>query len=167
MDAQISNVWQFGEFRLDVDRKILRHGETTVAMPLKELEVLSILVRNRGELVTKNELVDEIWKDSFVEESNLSRHIYLLRKTLQEYGAGRELIENVPRRGYRFAGDARPVDADEIVVEKHTRTRTLIEFQDEAVSPKKNILPRTYLAGVAVMAVIITALLGMGLLPNF
>ena len=79
MDTQISNVWQFGEFRLDVRRKVLRHGETTVAMPLKELEVLSILVRNHGELVTKDELVDEIWKDSFVEESNLSRHIYLLR----------------------------------------------------------------------------------------
>ena len=131
MEGEIQNIWQFGDFRLDTARKVLWHQEKTVAMPLKELEVLSMLVRNRGELVTKDELLGEIWEDSFVEESNLSRHIYLLRKTLKDLGAG-SLIENVPRRGYRFTGDARKVETAEIVVERRTSTKTLIEFQDES-----------------------------------
>ncbi|HKP69242.1 MAG TPA: tetratricopeptide repeat protein [Pyrinomonadaceae bacterium] len=133
MSAVIPDIWQFGEFRLDVRRKVLWHGDKTVPMPLKELEVLSMLVRNRGELVTKDELLAEIWEDSFVEESNLSRHIYLLRKTLKDFGATDGLIENIPRRGYRFAGEAHGVDTADLVVEKHTRTRTLIEFPEAAM----------------------------------
>ena len=123
--------WQFGEFRLDARRKILRHGEATVYMPLKEIEVLCMLVRNRGELVTKGELLEGVWEDSFVGESNLSRHIYLLRNTLKTFGADDGLIENVPRRGYRFTGDVRAVEPDEIFVEKRTQTRTRIELPDE------------------------------------
>jgi DNA-binding winged helix-turn-helix (wHTH) protein/TolB-like protein/Tfp pilus assembly protein PilF len=130
MSEEYPGLWQFGEFRLDVRRKMLRYGDTPVSMPLKELEVLSMLVRNRGELVTKDELLTEIWADSFVEESNLTRHIYLLRKTLKDLGAD-GLIENVPRRGYRFTGEARVVESDEIVLERHTQTRTLIEFEDD------------------------------------
>lgn len=131
MRSNTSDVWQFGEFRLDVSRKVLWHGNRSVAMPLKELEVLSMLVRNRGELVTKDELLNEIWEDSFVEESNLTRHIYLLRKTLKDLGID-GLIQNVPRRGYRFTGDAQIVEAENVVLEKFTRTRTLIELQGEA-----------------------------------
>ena len=130
MREEFSEILQFGKFRLDTRRKVLHHGDATVAMPLKEIEVLSMLVRNRGELVTKEELLNEIWEDAYVEESNLSRHIYLLRKTLKEWGAADGLIENIPRRGYRFLGEIHRVEADEIVLEKHTRTRTMIEFQE-------------------------------------
>jgi DNA-binding winged helix-turn-helix (wHTH) protein/tetratricopeptide (TPR) repeat protein len=129
--------WEFGEFRLDARRKILRYRDKTLDIPLKEIEVLCMLVRNRGELVTKNDLFDEIWGDSFVGESNLSRHIYLLRKTLKSFGAEDGLIDNVPRRGYRFTGEVRVVEPDKIFVEKHTRTRTLIEIQDRDKVPLK------------------------------
>jgi DNA-binding winged helix-turn-helix (wHTH) protein/tetratricopeptide (TPR) repeat protein len=130
--------WQFGEFRLDTGRKVLRHREEVIDMPLKELEVLCMLVRNRGELVTKSELFDEIWEDSFVGESNLSRHIYLLRKTLKSFGAEDGLIENVPRRGYRFTGEAKVVEPDEIFVERRTQTRTRIEFQNEKTATRRH-----------------------------
>lgn len=152
MRSDIPDVWQFGEFRLDVRRKVLWHRERSVPMPLKELEVLSMLVRCRGELVTKDELLTEIWEDSFVEESNLSRHIYLLRKTLKDLGAG-GLIENVPRRGYRFTGEVREVEARELVLEKSTSTRTLIEFQDET-KPRPAY---TRLIGFASIAVVLIA----------
>ncbi len=156
MSAVIPDVWQFGEFRLDVRRKVLWRGDKTVSMPLKELEILSMLVRNGGELVTKDELLTEIWEDSFVEESNLSRHIYLLRKTLRDFGASDRLIENIPRRGYRFAGEAHGVDAADIVVEKHTRTRTLIEFPDAALPAART---RSYrpLAAYTAMIVILAS----------
>ena len=130
MDEVPVDHWQFGEFHLDARCKILRHRQKTIDIPLKEIEVLCMLVQSRGELVTKNELLDGIWGDSFVGESNLSRHIYLLRKTLRSLGAEDGLIDNVPRRGYRFTGEVREVGPDEIVVEKYTRTRTLIEFQN-------------------------------------
>ncbi|MGI9055706.1 MAG: winged helix-turn-helix domain-containing protein [Pyrinomonadaceae bacterium] len=75
-------------------------------------------------------MLDKIWADSFVEESNLSRHIYLLRKTLKEYGADKNLIENVPRRGYRFTGELRGASNGEVIIEKHTLTQTSIEFEE-------------------------------------
>jgi DNA-binding winged helix-turn-helix (wHTH) protein/tetratricopeptide (TPR) repeat protein len=160
MSEQYPDLWQFGEFRLDVRRKVLRHGAETVSMPLKELEVLSMLVRHRGELVTKDELLSEIWADSFVEESNLTRHIYLLRKTLKDLGA-EGLIENVPRRGYRFTGDATTIEADEIVLERRTRTRTLIEFQEQRELPRTTKTRRLMAyVSVAILLVSMSAMAG-------
>ena len=156
MSAVNPDLWQFGEFRLDVRRQVLLHRDRPVAMPLKELQVLSILVRNSGELVTKEELLNEIWEDSFVEESNLSRHIYLLRKTFRDLGADGALIENVPRRGYRFTGEARRDVAAKIVIEKHTKTRTLIELQGDTASDNR-LSPVRYRLVAYVAAAIILA----------
>ena len=146
--------WQFGEFRLDAERKILRHRDKTIDLPLKEIEVLCMLIRGRGELVTKSDLLDQIWGDLFVGESNLSRHIYLLRKTLRSCGAEDGLIENVPRRGYRFTGEVKAVEPDEIVVERRTHTRTLIEFQNLGHAP------RTYRSRIAAFALLLVLLTG-------
>ena len=161
MSSKSPNLWQFGDFRLDVSQKVLRHRERTVAVPLKELELLSMLVRNQGELVTKSELLDEVWEDSFVEESNLSRHIYLLRKTLKDLGADEGLIENVPRRGYRFTGEVKPVEADEILVGKHTRSRTLIELREEELRnfPDSRLYPVAFAAVVLTIAVAVAGYL--------
>lgn len=158
MKGEIQNIWQFGDFRLDTTRKVLWHQEKTVAMPLKELELLSMLVTHRGELVTKDELLGEIWGDSFVEESNLSRHIYLLRKTLKDLGAD-GVIENVPRRGYRFAGDARALEANDVVIEKHTRTRTLIELEEVSrpVRSSTRAVALTTIAAVLIVGAVIFA----------
>jgi DNA-binding winged helix-turn-helix (wHTH) protein/TolB-like protein/Tfp pilus assembly protein PilF len=131
MDGDNKFLREFGKFRLDTGRKILWHDRKTVAMPLKELELLSLLVENQGKLVTKDELLEKIWADSFVSESNLSRHIYLLRKTLRDFDASQDLIENIPRRGYRFTGKAREVSDDEIIIERHSVSETLIEIREE------------------------------------
>lgn len=161
MSEEFSGIWQFGEFRLDVHRKVLRHLDRTVSMPLKELEVLSMLVRQRGELVTKEELLNEIWEDSYVEESNLTRHIYLLRKTLKELGAADGLIENVPRRGYRFTGEVNAVEADEIILERRTQTRTLIEFHDDTKPQSRVSRARSIaLSSAAVLLIVVAAFLG-------
>ncbi|MEK6289492.1 MAG: winged helix-turn-helix domain-containing protein, partial [Acidobacteriota bacterium] len=88
---------------------------------------LCVLTENGGEVVTKNELLEKIWSDSFVEESNLSRHIYLLRKAFKDFGENEELIQTVPRRGYRFAGEVKESGNGDLVIEKHTLTETLIE----------------------------------------
>ena len=137
MNAEPRKIREFGKFRLDTEQKVLWHAGTLVSMPLKELEILCLLVENNGRLVTKNELIERLWADSFVEENNLSRHIYLLRKTLRQRGADEDLIENVPRRGYRFTGELHEVPRAAMIVEKHTRTQTVIEFEEEGEKGRK------------------------------
>jgi DNA-binding winged helix-turn-helix (wHTH) protein/TolB-like protein len=87
-----------------------------------------VLTENCGEVVTKAELLDLLWADSFVEESNLSRHVYMLRKMFKSFGVD-NLIETVPRRGYRFAGELREPSAvsDEFTIERHAVSLTTIE----------------------------------------
>lgn len=128
----VSHLREFGRFRLDAEKRVLWHGSEPVNLALKEIELLSVLTESAGEVVTKAELLDKVWQDSFVEESNLSRHIYVLRKMFKDLGEGEDLIKTVPRRGYRFAGDVHEIPKGEIVLERHTRTRTLVEFQDAA-----------------------------------
>ncbi len=105
----------FGDFRLDCDKKMLYRGETEVLLPPKVIETLTVLVENRGEIVSKADLMGQVWADSVVEESNLSQHLYLLRKTLGAAADGRPVIETLRRRGYRFNGDVktdlRPIPA--------------------------------------------------------
>lgn len=150
--TETQEIFGFGEFRIDTKRKTLWHNDKTVSIPLKEIEVLCMLIKNRGELVTKNELLDEIWENSFVGENNLSRHIYLLRKTLNELGATDGLIQNVPSRGYRFAGDLHTIEPNEIVLEKRTQTRTLIDVQGR----------RTFQMQLTVVIAVVVLLLGGG-----
>jgi len=81
-----------------------------VRLTLKAFGVLHILVENAGHLVTKDELMRQVWPDAFVEEGNLAQAISALRKALgeshQSYHS-HEYIETVPRRGYRFIADVR------------------------------------------------------------
>jgi DNA-binding winged helix-turn-helix (wHTH) protein/TolB-like protein len=138
-----SQLREFGKFRLDVKKRVLWREDQPVNLPLKEIELLCVLTEHSGQVVTKDEILDRVWADSFVEESNLSRHIYLLRKTLKEYGESEDLIQTVPRRGYRFTGKVHDTANTDFVIEKHTSTRTLIEIQEDTEEPRA--LPGTAL----------------------
>lgn len=104
MHSEISSFYQFGKFRLDLQKKVLWYEEEIVSLPLKAVELLVALTEKGGEVIGKNELLEKVWKESFVEESNLSHNIYLLRKTLKSYD-GVDYIQTLPRRGYRFSGE--------------------------------------------------------------
>lgn len=135
MDNGFNNLREFGKFRLDVEKKVLWWDGTPVQLPPKEAELLSVLTDNAGEVVTKAELMERLWADSFVEESNLSRHVYRLRRIFEERGEVAGLIETVPRRGYRFTGAINSADAD-LVIERHSISRTLIENIDPREKPR-------------------------------
>jgi DNA-binding winged helix-turn-helix (wHTH) protein/TolB-like protein/Tfp pilus assembly protein PilF len=163
-----SQLREFGRFRLDVKKRVLWCGDQPVNLPLKEIELLSVLTEHSGQVITKDEIIDRVWADSFVEESNLTRHIYLLRKTLKEYGESEDLIQTVPRRGYRFTGKVSEPSLDELVIEKHTSTRTLIDVQDEPGTGAK-ALPAGQVSkrGVALVAVAgVVMLVGLAFLWN-
>jgi TolB-like protein/Tfp pilus assembly protein PilF len=97
-----STVYEFGPFRLDAgERRLLRDGRP-VPLTAKLFDILLLLVRNGGKIVTKETLMREVWSDSFVEENNLTVSISSLRRTLGERYREREYIETVTKRGYRF-----------------------------------------------------------------
>lgn len=75
-----------------------------LSLPPKAVETLLVLVKHCGEIVGKTELIDSIWPDTIVEESNLAQYIHLLRKTLGKTPDGQMYIETFRRRGYRFNG---------------------------------------------------------------
>lgn len=95
----------FGPFRLDRESKVLLRGQTIVPLTPKAFETLSVLVQNRGTVMSKDQLIQAVWPDTFVEESNLAQHISVLRKTLGQNGNETTYIETVSKRGYRFVAE--------------------------------------------------------------
>jgi DNA-binding winged helix-turn-helix (wHTH) protein/TolB-like protein/cytochrome c-type biogenesis protein CcmH/NrfG len=96
--------YAFGQFRLDPVEGVLFHRGQPVRLTPKAFQTLVALVERHGHLVTKEELIQLVWPDAFVEENNLAQSISLLRRVLGDDADGRQLIETVPKRGYRFAG---------------------------------------------------------------
>jgi TolB-like protein/DNA-binding winged helix-turn-helix (wHTH) protein len=109
MSVQTKAVFEFGPFRLDPAERLLLSNEAPVALPPKAFDALVIMVRSRGRLLGKDELLKAVWPDSFVEESNLTQHVSILRKALREGDDGQKYIETVPRHGYRFVAQVREV----------------------------------------------------------
>ncbi len=101
--------YEFGHFKIDVRRyQLFKDGEP-VALTRKAFELLLILIEARGRVVEKDELIEKLWPDNFVEESNLTQYVYLLRKTFGEGNAKRLYIETIPKRGYKFIAAVRIV----------------------------------------------------------
>jgi TolB-like protein/DNA-binding winged helix-turn-helix (wHTH) protein len=107
MQSEIKHLYVFGPFRFDPDERLLLRDGTPVPLSPKLTETLLLLVQNAGHLVGKDELMKGLWPDAFVEEGNLNKNIFVLRKTLGQWDGGLEYIETVSKRGYRFVA---PVD---------------------------------------------------------
>lgn len=93
-------VYEFGDYVLDVPDRRLSKQAQAIPLPPKTCDLLVALVRRAGRLTTKRDLLDLVWPDAFVGEGILSVHVSALRKALGERGA--QLIETIPRTGYRF-----------------------------------------------------------------
>jgi DNA-binding winged helix-turn-helix (wHTH) protein len=102
MTGRDRTFYQFGPFVLDPAERILLKGTETVQLAPKAFDILVLLVENRGHLLDKEQLMKQVWPDSFVEEANLTQNISVLRRTLGEAKNDNIYIETVPRRGYRF-----------------------------------------------------------------
>lgn len=124
-----TDIYQFGEFRLDAANRLLWLGEKQVSLTPKEFEVLLALVENAGRVLTKDELLETIWTDTFVEESTLARNVSWLRKKLSTGGGTENFIETLPKRGYRFAGVVTKISESPaaVFIEERTLTRIAVE----------------------------------------
>ena len=95
-------MYQFGKFRFDAPNHLLLSEENPVPLTPKAFDVLLVLVQNGKRLTTKEELMQKVWPDSFVEEANLTVNISALRRLLGRMEDGQPYIETVPKKGYRF-----------------------------------------------------------------
>jgi len=101
----MSNLYHFGEFVLDPARRTLSRAGSPVALTPKAFDVLLYLVQNPNRLVTKEELLQAVWRDTIVEEGNLTQYISHLRKALGDHSEDTRLIVTIARKGYKLTGD--------------------------------------------------------------
>jgi TolB-like protein/DNA-binding winged helix-turn-helix (wHTH) protein/Tfp pilus assembly protein PilF len=107
MAAPPKHIYEFGPFRLiPAERQLLRDNQP-VSVAGKSFDLLVVLVENSGRLVEKEELLERIWPDSFVEEANLSVNMTALRRVLGEGHDDNRYVETVPRHGYRFVAEVK------------------------------------------------------------
>jgi DNA-binding winged helix-turn-helix (wHTH) protein len=106
MKEQLNHFYIFGAFRINVAERILFGERGVVPLTPKAFDTLLVLVENSGHVLGKDELMEKVWPDSFVEENNLAQHILALRKALGETG-GQKFIETISKRGYRFVAKVR------------------------------------------------------------
>jgi Tol biopolymer transport system component/DNA-binding winged helix-turn-helix (wHTH) protein len=107
MSLETNNFYDFGDFRLDLTEKILLRDGKSVPITPMVFETLCVLVERAGHLVEKDELMQKLWQDRFVEESNLTFNIKMLRKALGDNAAKPTFIKTVSKRGYRFIAEVK------------------------------------------------------------
>ena len=126
---RLKELYEFGLFRVDPQKEVLLRAGQPVALTPKTFQILLVLMRHHKEVVTKDDLMKAVWPDTFVEEANLSRNIFLLRKALGESPPDQRYIITVPGRGYRFAEDVRLIPEQEvsIVAAHHSKVQVQVK----------------------------------------
>jgi len=124
---QSRELYDFGGFHLDATERALTKNGQVVPLTPKAFDTLVVLLRNSGHVVEKDELLKQVWPDTFVEEGVLAVNVAALRKALNEGDEGRSYIETVPRRGYRLIGEVQALrrsPADEAAQESERRKKS-------------------------------------------
>ena len=95
-------LYSFGPYVLDAEGMVLTRDGEVVPIPPKALRTLLALIECDGKVAPKQQLIDTVWPDSFIEEGNLTQNIFLLRRELGLSSSGEDYIQTLPKRGYRF-----------------------------------------------------------------
>src|SRR6185436_17780934 len=137
MNKAALHCFEFGPFCLNVTERLLQREGEVVPLTPKLIDTLVILVEHQGHVVAKDELMQTLWPDSFVEESSLTQNISLLRKALTHNGNGVQYIETIPKRGYRFVAAVRELEHSngDIIVDEPAGTADEIEDKHRTSEP--------------------------------
>lgn len=155
----------FGAYRLDTsERRLCKDGEAIQLKP-KQFDLLHFFATNAGRLFTKNEILDAVWPNTYVEETTLARNVSWLRKLLE--ADGEQLIETVPKVGYRFTPVVTSTDVSDLLV---VEEQTVHYFRGEetisqTASPSLRLVPALVLV-LASVVVTVLAVGGYGLYKN-
>ena len=146
MEKAVGKIFSFDEFEIDSTKRLLLKNRQPVTLNPKSFDLLLTLVEHSGEVVSKNELLDRVWANQYVEENNLTVHVAALRKALGEKKNDHRFIVTVPGQGYTFVGDLHEAHKDEeFLLQSHAITRIVIEegakLTDDMVS-NNDIMPQ-------------------------
>jgi DNA-binding winged helix-turn-helix (wHTH) protein/Flp pilus assembly protein TadD len=165
----MSDFYRFGQFVLDPGRRTLSRADSPISLTPKAFDVLLFLVQNPNRLVTKEELLQAVWGDTFVEEGNLKQYISHLRKALCDNWEDTRLIVTIARKGYQFTWDVTVAEAADIA--KHATLRAAatetsktdarpVEFpirEEVTESPSPRLRLRKWFGAAGLLAVIAAA----------
>lgn len=133
MNSKTKCLYEFDDFRVDPNQKCLWRDTELVSLTPKAFDTLVVLLENNGKVVSKEDLLNQVWANTFVEESTLAQNISTLRKIFKD----KQFIETIPRRGYRFIGKVHEFFDEEIVVVETLR-QTRILAEQEIVNSDSN-----------------------------
>jgi DNA-binding winged helix-turn-helix (wHTH) protein len=165
----MSNLYYFGQFVLDTGRRTLSRGESPVSLTPKAFDVLFFLVQNPNRLVTKEELLQAVWGDTFVEEGNLTQYISHLRKALGDNSEDSRLIVTIARKGYQFTARVTVAEATDIAnqpkaqapvaetLKTDARTAEFPTKENITKSPRPRLRWRKWFVAAALLTVIAAA----------
>ena len=139
MTADELGIYEFGDYRLDARKLVLSRAGERIALTPKVFDTLLLLVRRKGEVLGKEELLRAIWPDAIVEENNLNQNISTLRRLLGESRGENRYIATVPGRGYRFVPEVHTVSHHSLGPREQVRIGVL-PFENIGAGPDREYL---------------------------
>ena len=122
-------LYQFGAFRIDLANRQVWRASQPLQLTPKAFDLLVVLVESEGRLLKKQDLMDRLWPDSFVEESCLTQNIATVRKTLGDSPAVHQFILTVPKQGYRFVAPVVTCAANRVTAQERSRPNNFRTLQ--------------------------------------
>jgi TolB-like protein/DNA-binding winged helix-turn-helix (wHTH) protein/Flp pilus assembly protein TadD len=141
-------LYRFGQFALNSRKRTLSRADSPVSLTPKAFDVLLFLAQNPNRLVTKEELLQAVWGDAFVEEGNLTQYISHLRKALGDNSEDARLIVTIARKGYQFTADVTVAEAADTAIQAAVQVsiaeRSLADTQPALRSPADEAVPKNW-----------------------
>ncbi len=172
MSMKTGGIFQFGEFQIDARARTLRREQKIVTLSFRAFDVLLYFVQNPGKVLTRDELVKNVWPDSFVDENSLAQSISMLRRALDEKPGDNSYIVTLTGRGYQFvapvqvvapengstlpeAATAASSNSSGLIFQKHTiRTSVITEEKEQLSRPvSRNRAVARLVSALAVVAI--------------
>src|SRR5580704_7188252 len=100
----------FSDYVLDTTRRELRRGESVLSVQPQVFDLLEYIIRNRGRVVSRDDMLDAVWGGRIVSESTLATRINAARGAIGDDGESQHLIRTLPRKGIRFVGEVREAE---------------------------------------------------------
>ncbi len=143
MNNESKKIIRFAEFELDASKRLLLRDGEPLALNAKAFDVLAFLAENAGRVISKEEILNHVWENQFVEEANLAVQISALRKALGERKDAPRLLATIPGKGYKFIADIQNGDED-VGVESLTTGRIVIdeEIEETRIADAKQFAKR-------------------------
>ena len=142
-------IYRFGAFRLDTEAYELRASGAVVAVEPQVLALLRLLIENRERLVSKDEIVEQVWKGRIVSDAAIASRVKSARKAIGDDGAGQRLIRTVPKLGFRFVGEVEAPFATPTNASVQTEPQDREPLETQGGRPSIAVLPFAVIGGAS------------------